>query len=466
MRKRKVIEKIIRIEAYILIPVMLVAGMTLFREYNILPGIVEANALEISDKTADSVSLRWKPVRNADRYIVSYKEKTSDTWIEKELSGNVTEYRVEGLEEGASYDFSLRADSEEREGKTEAAAETATKRRQTIEGKKKQMKLAGKRQLELDSETDIKLSSEDEEVAVVNEDQTMDLSPGTVTIKAEAEETEDFEKDETEVELEIVDSVSEETDSAEVHIMYRLDKSNCEVAVTLKDSEVPQSFDYADGKYMVAYGMSSARRIVTYDEEGKSEIKASASLGHPNGFAYSDKGHSVRGWSSECVTIDMENGDCETISLPYGASGIAYDRALGRFYTSSRTALVSYDKDFNKLLSVTPISHKGTYYTQDCGGGSGILMRCLSDSTKHGKNLIDLYDMVNGLYLGTVECDLSEVESAAVDDDGYMLLLCNTKKNIDYIYRTPININDLGSDITAGLKAPVGEVAESADEQL
>lgn len=446
-KKRTKLEKLIKLEILFLIPLLILSGIVLYKEYNILPGLIQANALEIKDKTADSVSLKWKPVRNADKYIVSYKEKDSNDWKTTELSGDVTEYTISELKEGIEYDFTLRADSEEKSGSSEAVNTTTTKKRQTIEGKKKQMKLAGTRKIDLDSETEITLTAENEDVATVNKDQTVELSPGTTTIKAEATETDDFEKEETEIEVEVLDSVSEETDKADVHILYKLNESNCEKILTLKSSDIPQSFDYKDGKYIISYGMENARTIVTYDEEGKSEIKTETSLEHPNGFAVSDKGYSVRGWSSECVAIDLKTGECEKFNLPYGASGIAYDKKKNMFYSSSVPTLASYDKDFNKISAISPITHKGNHYTQDCGGYNGILMRCISGSSRHETNYVDLYDMVNGLYLGSAECDLSEVESAAVDDEGYMLLLCNYAGDTDYVYKTPINIEDIGKDI-------------------
>jgi hypothetical protein len=55
--------------------------------------------------------------------------------------------------------------------------------------------------------------------------------------------------------------------------------------------------------------------------------------------------------------------------------------------------------------------------------------------------------MKHGEYLGTIACDLSEVESATVDDDGYMLLLSNYSSSTDIIWKTPINIEDIGAGL-------------------
>lgn len=449
INKKKKIKLLIKAELLLLIPVLIINVIVVCREYNLNPGIMEVNALEIKDKTTDKVLLDWEPVRNTDKYVVSYKEKDSDAWKSVQVSSNKTSCVIGGLKEGASYDFSLRADSEKRNGARTSYNEVTTKKHQKITGKRRQMKLAGRGTVDLASETTLKLSSENEGVAKINDDQSIDLSPGTVTVKATAVETDEFEGEEAEVELEVVDSVAEDTETAKIHTMYKLDESNCEVVLTLIDDDIPQSFDYIDGRYIIAYGMKNSKKIITFDESGVAEYKTKLSIGHPNGFAFSDKGYTVRGWSNECIICDIDNNEYKSISLAHGASGIAYDQVRDVFYTSSRAALICYDNNFNEQKAVAPVTHKGTYYTQDCGGHSGILMRCLSDKTKHGINLIDLYDMVNGLYLGTIECDLSEVEGAAVDEEGYMLLLSNTRDIEDYIYKTPINIGDLGKDLIA-----------------
>jgi hypothetical protein len=93
------------------------------------------------------------------------------------------------------------------------------------------------------------------------------------------------------------------------------------------------------------------------------------------------------------------------------------------------------------------VSHSGTVYTQDCGGHAGIMFRCLSGPNKHGTNYIDLYDMKNGRYLGTLTCDLSEVESCIVNKDGFLEILANNSGNEDYIWKTDLNIDTLGEGL-------------------
>ena len=41
---------------------------------------------------------------------------------------------------------------------------------------------------------------------------------------------------------------------------------------------------------------------------------------------------------------------------------------------------------------------------------------------------------------GSIECELDEIESIIVDEEGYIELLCNIIGYPDYIWKTPINM--------------------------
>ena len=76
------------------------------------------------------------------------------------------------------------------------------------------------------------------------------------------------------------------------------------------------------------------------------------------------------------------------------------------------------------------------------------MLRCLSGSgDTHGINYIDLYHMPTGRYLGTISCDLSEVESCIVDNDGFLEILANNSSSTDYIWKTNINVDTLGEGL-------------------
>jgi hypothetical protein len=131
--------------------------------------------------------------------------------------------------------------------------------------------------------------------------------------------------------------------------------------------------------------------------------------------------------------------------MPVGCSGIAYDRASGRLFTSARKSNVMYDpKDYSIIRRTGVVAHSGTVFRQDCGCYDNLMMCCVSGSNKHGINYIDLYDMEHAKYIGSFSCDLSEVESVIVDDEGFLEILSNG--TADYIWKTGINIKNLAKE--------------------
>ena len=252
------IKKVLKFELYLFCAFFLIATLVIYKDYNSRPGLVNADTLQISDRTTDAVSLKWKPVRNVDKYIVSYKPSDSAEWTDIEVSGDKHNVEINELEEGKEYLFELKADSTEKKGHTSDKVSASTKKHQNIQGKTKQMKLANSKvDLNLDSETDVKIESKDENVIKVKDDQTIEVvNPGTVTVTATAEENDEFVEDSIEVELEVLDSVYEETSDASIHTIYKLDNSNCEVVKTVtgtKSADVPQSFGFTGDDYIIAY---------------------------------------------------------------------------------------------------------------------------------------------------------------------------------------------------------------------
>ena len=313
--------------------------------------------------------------------------------------------------------------------------------------------------LDANAETLITYESSDTDVAAVNE-RTGNIEirgSGNAVITVKAMETKHYEGDSTEVELKVIDAYPSKAGGTSARIIYHLDSDNCEVAKVISGSGgavVPQGLAYTGDQYIVSYGMGSPNRIVSFDVdgEGKDVSVPKISLGHPNGFTYADENglcYCVKGWSSRAVTYEPSTGKYSTVNLPYGCSGIGYDRKEKLLYTCSRTVMAAYDiSDGYKVVNTTGVvKHSGHTYTQDCGGHAGIMLRCLSGSSKHGINYIDLYDMKHGKYLGTISCDLSEVESAIVNKDGFLEILANNKSKTDYIWRTDLNIETIGEGL-------------------
>lgn len=424
----------------------IVAGITIYTGYTSRPGLIQT--VEAMDRKTDSLTLKWTPARNAERYVISRRGAEDVT-----VPGDQSSLTVSGLEEGRSYSFEVKAVREDNESNV-LKIKADTKRSQSIEGKQDQMKLSSMESLDLglSAETDIRYTVEGETTDDLNLNES-----GTISVKAEAVEDENYiQSEEYEVNVEVLDSVSDDPSSSSIHELYYLDKNNCELVEKIRGADgakVPQSFGYDNGTYHIAYGMYDKQRIVTYSPDGEFVTTPKIKLGHPNGFTVADGTfYCVKGFGGRCVTYNQEDDKWDIINLPVGASGIAYDRLAERFYTASKTGHTVYDKDLNVIGSIPVVPHKGGYHTQDCGGHSGIMLHCISDSTKHGINYVDLYDAVHSKYLGSIKCNLGEVESAIVNNDGFLELLCNTKKEEDYIYRTPVNIEDLGREILLSIE--------------
>ena len=464
-----------------LVIMILVTGVFLYRDYRERPGIIEASTLRAVERTDDSITLQWEEARNTDTYVLYYKKfgKEYADWTKLELAPHVVEedgdgsQRTDGgkasaevsdLDEGTEYVFVVRADSTEREGFETKGKTFSTKGTQTIEVRDHMTKLTSSKPFKLDAKAETKLSyeSSDPKVVSVNKSsgQVKVKGEGTATITIKAKETADYMPDETQMDIEVIASTPVSAGGASAYIIYNLSPDNCEAVEAIAGEgsiHVPQGVGYSGDKYYVAYGDAGSQRIISFDTEGSGRDVSvpSIDLGHPNGFCYAESTglcYCVRGWTGRCVTYSPETGEYGLITLPYGASGIAYDRARKMLYTSSRTAMVAYtcdgsDDDYTVQNTVGVVSHSVSTYTQDCGGHAGIMMRCLSGSSKHGTNYIDLYDMINGNYLGSLACDLSEVESCIVDDEGYLEILANNTSKVDYIWKTRINIGDIAAGL-------------------
>lgn len=458
--------KQVRVGLVLLAFMVLLTGAFIYKDYHERPGILERSSLKATEIGTDTMTIEWKGTRNTDSYTVYYKpEKESPLGWHKvtieNKKGSKDSVTLKKLTEGTKYGIIVRADNDERTGFSTKEKFFSTRRSQTIEGKAHFMKLTCSEAFDLGMKAETKLSykSSDEDVIKVDKKGKATVKgSGTATIKVTAAETDEFLGAEFETEVEVIGTKAVSAGGASAHIIYSLGPGNCEKVKAITGSggaTVPQAFGFTGDKYIIAYGMSGSQRIVTYDVEGdgKSVSVPSVAMGHPNGFCYADSNktcYCVKGWTGRAVTYKPETGEYGVVNFPYGASGIGYDRKEDLIYTSSRTAMIAYsigEDGYSIEHRCGVVRHSGHTYTQDCGGHAGIMMRCLSGSSKHGTNYVDLYDMKHGLYLGTIACDLSEVESAVVDNDGYMLLLCNTSNDTDYIWKTPINIEDIGASL-------------------
>ena len=459
-------KKQIRVGFVMLIVMLLLTIAFIWHDYNERPGILERSSLKATDADLDTISLEWKGTRNTDSYTVYYKIKGESPlgWHKvriKNKKGSKDSVTLKNLKEGTEYGVIVRADNDERTGFSTKEKYFRTKTAQHLECKDHYTKLTCSRDFDLGikAETKLSYSSSDESVVKVTKKGVLQIKgSGTAKISVKAAESKLYMGDETETEIEVIGTSPVSAGGASAHIIYSIGPENCEVVKSVAGAggaSVPQAFGYTGEKYIIAYGMSDTQRIISFDRDGtgKSVSVPGVALGHPNGFCYANSNktcYCVKGWSGRAVTYKPETGEYSAITFPVAASGIGYDRAEDRIYTCSRTNMVSYSIDENGYTIQNRcgvVKHSGHTYTQDCGGHAGIMMRCLSGSDKHGTNYVDLYDMKHGEYLGTIACNLSEVESATVDDEGYMLILSNTSSSTDNIWKTPINIEDIGAGL-------------------
>lgn len=439
----------------------------IYRDYIARPGILDSSTIHATDRGNDYITIEWDDVRNTESYALYYKPKEAGNkeWRRIDINSDTTEAlsaTIDGLEEGTEYCFILRPDSEDRTGFSTDEVVFATRMPQTIEiAKTTYTKLTSSKKFLIDAraETPLTYISEDETIAKVDPEsgKVTIKGEGNVTINISAAENDEYSAAEGEVSIHVIAAEPTSASGAALRVIYHLDQNNCEAIKSVIGSgsvQVPQGLAYTGDKYIISYGSASSQRIISFDIEGdgKSVSNPSIDLGHPNGFTYSDLTglcYCVKGWTGRCVTYSPESGAYGTITLPYGCSGIGYDRDKKLMYTSSRTAMLAYsvENGFAVYNRTGVVKHGGKVYTQDCGGHAGIMMHCLSGSSKHGTNYIDLYDMINERYLGTISCDLSEVESCIVDDEGYLEILANTSAKTDYIWKTDINIEDIGEGL-------------------
>lgn len=453
----------IRVGLMVLLVLVLVFIYVAYQDYCERPGVLTPDDVEAIERTTNSITLQWDSNRNTDVYYVYYKKSGSENkdWSILELKDDKTQekdtIKIKDLEEGTRYRIVVRADNKERKGFVTKGKIYSTKSNQKIVSKDSYSKLKGSKSfyIQAKAKTAMEFSSDNKKIATVNKTsgKVVIKSAGKATITIKARENNYYVPAEKKIQIIVLDSKKQKLNNAKADIIYQLEENDCEIERTITgvgNIHVPQGLAYTGDKYIVAYGTSGAQRIVTFDIDGnEKEVSVpSVNMGHPNGFTYCNKTglcYSVRGWSRKVITYNPKSDEYGETSLSYGCSGIAYDRAKKRFYTSSRTAMREYSGDgkFNHIKAIGVVKHSEKVYTQDCGAYAGILIHCLSGSSKHATNYIDLYDMEKEIYLGSFECDLGEIESVIVDEDGYLEIMANQFAKEDYIYRTPINIGDL-----------------------
>ena len=452
-----------------------VAGVVLYNHYHEYPGKVQRDTVTIAERGSDFITVKWEKVHNVDEYKVyvrEYDPKADEDEVEDSIEGKQPDkswrtlstddgkIKVDGLKENTKYSFVIRADNKKHSGHPTKYRNFRTKKSQEIKVDESMMRFTFSKPFKIDPKASTKttFTSDNEEVAAVTKTtgEVTIKGEGTANISVSAAENNEYAGDSKTISLTVLDSDPVDSGGAPLDVIYWLDADNCEIAKTITGdgaADIPQGLAYTGDKYIVAYGMGSPNRIISFDVEGDGrEVSVpEIDLGKPNGFAYSDVKklcYCVKGYSSRAVTYDPKTGRYDAMSFAYGCSGVGYDRKNKWMYTSSFTMMAAYSaEDYSVLHTTRTARHSGHVYSQDCCGHGGILMHCVSGNDRHGVNYIDLYDIEKGKYLGSFGCDLSEVESAIVDKDGYLEILANNTSDTDYIWKTPINVDSLSEGL-------------------
>lgn len=245
------------------------------------------------------------------------------------------------------------------------------------------------------------------------------------------------------------------TNGGSARYVGTLDTSNCSRVMCIKGdngSYVPQGMAYTGSRYYIVFGMdNSKQRIVTYSTNGK-RLSSSGFpfyIGHPNAMTWNPETKNCyifKGSQKTIYTWNPATNRYGKATTPYSSSGVAYDKNTKKIYATSLSGVRVYSADgrFRHQKYFNRCYHSGKTYVQDCGAGKGYVIHALSSGNKFGLNYLDIYRVSDGKYLGSFKVYLGELESVIVDNKGYMQLLVNHGGTYnDWIWKTPINVNDL-----------------------
>ena len=276
--KRKRRKKQLKVLLVLLILAIAGTAITIYRDYEARPGFLEK--VWISDRGGDYLTVAWERPRNVSRFIVTCNGKTM------KVSGRKKEVKVTDLKEDTFYTISVRADSKEREGFEALTAQSKTKKFARIKGETEQLKMANwPSDLHMSADTPIEFTTSNGSITPQGDKVIFNRS-GDITVKARTEETEEYASTTKEITVHVLDTVNVDANDADLHIFYKLDKSNCQCvrAISGVDEAVfPQAFVKYGGNYLVTYIGDEEQRLITFGD-GKYVEEPQQDLGHANGL--------------------------------------------------------------------------------------------------------------------------------------------------------------------------------------
>ncbi|MBQ9272618.1 MAG: SH3 domain-containing protein [Mogibacterium sp.] len=236
-------------------------------------------------------------------------------------------------------------------------------------------------------------------------------------------------------------------------VVYTFTPDNCRKIMAVKgfdNAKVPQGFTFTGSEYYILYGMAAGQSIVKYSANGTrlTESKFSFCIGHPNGITWDPVTrlcYVFKGNQKTIYTYNPATNKFGKSKTPYSSSGCGYDKTTNSIYATSHTGIRAYSADgkFTHKKLFSRCSHGIFHYIQDCGAGQGYIFHGISGANKKTTNFLDIYRASDSAYLGSIKITIGEIESAVVGNDGFVQLLINTSGETDYIWRTPLNVNEL-----------------------
>ena len=247
--------------------------------------------------------------------------------------------------------------------------------------------------------------------------------------------------------------LSNPTNGGKARYVYTFDNSNCRKLFEItgfSKALVPQAMTFTGSEYYILYGMNPMQAIVTYSANGQKTKSGgfAFNIGHPNGITWDPQTglcYIFKGGQTTIYTWNPRTNKYGKSKTPYSSSGLAYDKTTNVIYASSETGIRIYSADgrFKHQKLFSRCKHSGKTHVQDCGAQDGFIFHGVSGANKHKTNYLDVYRASDCKYLGSIRIALGEIESAVVGNDGYLQLLINTPNRTDYVWKTPLNINDL-----------------------
>ena len=243
------------------------------------------------------------------------------------------------------------------------------------------------------------------------------------------------------------------TRGGKARVVYTFSTENCFPRFAIegyRNAIVPQGFTFTGNEYYILYGMAAGQSIVTYSLDGTrtGASKFSFCIGHPNGITWDPVTqicYIFKGNQKRIYTWNPATNKFGKSKTPYSSSGVGYDNATNLIYASSHTGIRAYSADgkFTHQRLFPRCSPGFSHYIQDCGAGEGFIFHGVSGLNKKAKNQLDIYRAADMAYLGSISITIGEYESAVIGPEGYLELLINTSEMTDYVWRTPLNINEL-----------------------